>query len=123
MKKTQNTANTNQKSKLQSTTEKLSAGDRPKINLELRRANRQLETEKLLSLLRSETPNFFEIAEVVGKWVWIHPKAILVLPPSFCFLTKSLLHNPLDFPAVFAPIFTESNSAHKADWHIAESQR
>jgi hypothetical protein len=26
------------------------------------RANRQMETEKLLSLLRSETPNFFEIA-------------------------------------------------------------
>ncbi len=22
-------------------------------------------------LLRSETPNFFELAEVVGKWVWI----------------------------------------------------
>ena len=30
-----------------------------------------METEKLLSLLRSETPNFFDIAEVVGKWVWI----------------------------------------------------
>jgi len=59
--------------KAQSRPEQLSTstGNRPKINLELRRANRQLETEKLLSLLRSETPNFFDIAEVVGKWVWI----------------------------------------------------
>ena len=61
----------NQKSELQSRPEQLSTGDRPKINLELRRANRKLETEKLLALLRSETPNFFELAEVVGKWVWI----------------------------------------------------
>jgi hypothetical protein len=59
--------------KAQSRPEQLSTstGNRPKINLELRRANRQLETEKLLSLLRSETPNFFDVAEVVGKWVWI----------------------------------------------------
>ena len=64
----------NQKSELQSRPEQLSTstGDRPKINLELRRANRKLETEKLLALLRSETPDFFELAEVVGKWVWIH---------------------------------------------------
>jgi hypothetical protein len=27
--------------------------------------------KKLLSLLRSETPRFFELAEVVGKQVWI----------------------------------------------------
>ena len=54
--------------KAQSRPEQLSTstGNRPKINLELRRANRQLETEKLLLLLRSETPNFFDIAEVVG---------------------------------------------------------
>ena len=59
--------------KAQSRPEQLSTstGNRPKINLELRRANRQMETEKLLELLRSETPNFFELAEVVGKWVWI----------------------------------------------------
>ena len=57
--------------KAQSRPEQLSTGDRPKINMELRRANRKLETEKLLALLRSETPNFFDVAEVVGKWVWI----------------------------------------------------
>ena len=45
--------------------------NRAKINLALRRANRKLETEKLLALLRSKSPSFFELAEVVGKWVWI----------------------------------------------------
>lgn len=61
------------KSELKNRPEQLSTstGNRPKINLELRRANRKLETEKLLALLRSEKPNFFELAEVVGKWVWI----------------------------------------------------
>ena len=50
---------------------KQTAVNRPKIDLALRRTNRKLETEKLLALLRSETPTFFELAEVVGKWVWI----------------------------------------------------
>lgn len=45
--------------------------ERPKIDLALRRANRALDTEKLLALLKSETPKFFAVAEVVGKWVWI----------------------------------------------------
>ena len=62
--------NKNQK-KAQSRPEQLSTENRPKIDMQLRRANRALETEKLLSLLRSKTPSFFEIAEVVGKWVWI----------------------------------------------------
>jgi hypothetical protein len=44
---------------------------RPEIDFDLRRANRALETEKLLALLRSDAPRFFEVAEVVGKWVWI----------------------------------------------------
>jgi hypothetical protein len=43
----------------------------PKIDFTLRYANRALNTENLLALLRRETPNFFELAEVVGKWVWI----------------------------------------------------
>jgi hypothetical protein len=46
--------------------------NRPQINLALRRMNRKLETDKLLVLLRNQTPKFFELAEVVGKWVWIH---------------------------------------------------
>jgi len=63
--------NQNQKSGLSNRPEQLSTENRPKIDMELRRANRQLETEKLLALLRTETPNFFDVAEVVGKWVWI----------------------------------------------------
>jgi hypothetical protein len=59
------------KSGLQNRPEQLSTESKPQINLELRRANRQLKTEKLLALLQSQTPNFFELAEVVGKWVWI----------------------------------------------------
>ena len=63
----------NQKSELQSRPEQLKPmhGRQTKNQHQLRRANRKLETEKLLALLRSETPNFFELAEVVGKWVWI----------------------------------------------------
>jgi hypothetical protein len=71
MKTTTQNTNKNQKSGLSNRPEQLSTGDRPKINLALRRTNRALETEKLLALLRTETPNFFAVAEVVGKWVWI----------------------------------------------------
>lgn len=41
------------------------------IDLERRRANRQLSSDKLIALLRAETPRFFEVAEVVGRWVWV----------------------------------------------------
>jgi len=41
------------------------------IDFALRRVNRALNTEKLLALLHDKAPHFFEIAEVVGKWVWI----------------------------------------------------
>ena len=44
---------------------------RAKINIARRQANRALNTDRLLALLRRETPKFFELAEVVGKWVWI----------------------------------------------------
>ena len=65
------TKSQNQKSGLKSRPEQLNTKQLPKIDLALRRANRALNTEKLLALLHSETPNFFQIAEVVGKWVWI----------------------------------------------------
>jgi len=56
----------------QSSTEgKPKADARPKIDLKQRQANRKLETEKLLALLQKDAPRFFELAEVVGKWVWI----------------------------------------------------
>jgi len=65
------TAKKNQKTGLSSRSEQLSTENRPEIDFALRRANRALETEKLLALLRSDAPRFFEVAEVVGKWVWI----------------------------------------------------
>ena len=43
----------------------------PRISLKLRRENRALPTEKVLNLLHTEAPRFWELAEVVGKWVWI----------------------------------------------------
>ena len=48
-----------------------SSTERPEIDFGKRSANRSLNTDKLLALLRSEAPRFFELAEVVGKWVWI----------------------------------------------------
>ena len=71
MKTSAQKSNKNQKSALKNQPEQSSAESRPQINLALRRENRKLETEKLLALLQSETPSFFELAEVVGKWVWI----------------------------------------------------
>ena len=43
----------------------------PKIDLELRNQNRALPIESLLDLIRKEAPDFWNVAEVVGKWVWI----------------------------------------------------
>jgi hypothetical protein len=61
----------NTKSGLLSRPEPLSSANRKPIDFGRRRANRSLETARLLALLESETPKFFELAEVVGKWVWI----------------------------------------------------
>ena len=44
---------------------------RPRIDMARRQENRQLGTDQLLDLLRSEAPRFYELAEVVGKWVWV----------------------------------------------------
>lgn len=43
----------------------------PEINRELRRACRALRTRDLVTLLAQEHTDFFELAEVVGRWVWI----------------------------------------------------
>jgi len=59
------------RSRLKSRPEQLNTKPLPKIDWASRRANRALNTQKLLALLRRETPRLFEIAEVVGKWVWI----------------------------------------------------
>ena len=44
---------------------------RPRIDMAKRTANRQLATRDLLALLRSEAPSLYEIAQVVGTWVWV----------------------------------------------------
>jgi hypothetical protein len=41
------------------------------VDFDLRRANRCLPTDKVLQMLQEEAPRFYELAEVVGKWVWI----------------------------------------------------
>ena len=41
------------------------------LDYEKRREYRTLPTESVLSLLRTEAPRFFELAEIVGNWVWI----------------------------------------------------
>ena len=43
----------------------------PPINFARRRANRELTTERVLLLLQQEAPRFLELAQVVGKWIWI----------------------------------------------------
>ena len=43
----------------------------PRIDYARRQANRELPTDQLLALLRREAPHFYDLAEVVGKWVWI----------------------------------------------------
>ena len=65
--------NTDKKTKsgLKNHPEPLSTASERQIDFRRRTANRSLDTEKLLALLERETPNFFELAEVVGKWVWI----------------------------------------------------
>src|SRR5258708_36585262 len=41
------------------------------LDYDKRREYRNLPKENLLSLLRAEAPRFFELAEIVGNWVWI----------------------------------------------------
>jgi hypothetical protein len=61
------------KSELESRSEQLSTKRTglAKINFSRRRVNRSLDRETLLAVLRGSAPQFFELAEVVGKWVWI----------------------------------------------------
>jgi hypothetical protein len=64
--------NTNS-SEFKSRSEQLSTGKAglAQINFARRRVNRSLDTETLLAVLRGSAPRFFELAEVVGSWVWI----------------------------------------------------
>ena len=41
------------------------------IDAEARKANRTLPTEKVLALLQQQDRRLWELAEVVGKWIWV----------------------------------------------------
>ena len=43
----------------------------PYVNFKQRDENRALATEKVLDLLRQWLPKAYDLAEVVGKWVWV----------------------------------------------------
>jgi hypothetical protein len=43
----------------------------PYVNFKQREENRALSTEKVLDLLRQWLPAAYDLAEVVGKWVWV----------------------------------------------------
>ncbi len=87
----QNKAEKKNKSELQSRSEQLSGNNnsqtattpeqqpttapqktvRPYVNFEERDRNRQLPVDKVLETLRQWMPRAYELAEVVGKWIWI----------------------------------------------------
>ena len=41
------------------------------IDSEARMKNRTMPTDKVLALLHTVNPDLFNLAEVVGKWVWV----------------------------------------------------
>jgi hypothetical protein len=43
----------------------------PYVNYQQREENRALATEKVLDLLRQWLPAAYDLAEIVGKWVWV----------------------------------------------------
>jgi len=47
------------------------ADTRLPIDTDARKRNRSLPTEKVLNLLQTGSPDLFNLAEVVGKWVWV----------------------------------------------------
>jgi hypothetical protein len=77
------TNNKNQKSsELKSRPEQLSTGEtedqgqgirkgKPFVNFKEREANRQMPTDRVLAALRRWMPRQYELAQVVGEWVWI----------------------------------------------------
>ena len=48
-----------------------SSDTRPRIDMAKRDTNRQLGTQALLALLRSQAPELYDLAQIVGKWVWV----------------------------------------------------
>ena len=63
-KQTDQTINTNAAVPVQS-------GPRAYVNFKLRDQNRMLAPEAVCDLLRQHAPELFDLAEIVGEWVWI----------------------------------------------------
>jgi hypothetical protein len=61
----------NSVSELQNRTAQRIGNKLQRIDFNRRHRNRALRTESLLHLIRREAPEFWELAEVVGRWVWI----------------------------------------------------
>jgi hypothetical protein len=40
--------------------------------IETRRANRELPKEVVLNFIKSELPQQYEMAEIVGRWIWLN---------------------------------------------------
>jgi hypothetical protein len=49
----------------------LAKDNRLPIDSEARKKNRTLPTTKVLELLKTSNPGLFNLAEVVGKWIWV----------------------------------------------------
>jgi len=62
---------TNFDSRLQNRTAQRNSEQLPRIDFRQRFYNRGLSTARVLDMLYHETPRFWELCEVVGKWVWI----------------------------------------------------
>jgi hypothetical protein len=54
-----------------STAATVKTDERLPIDTEARKQNRTLPTEKVLALLQQQDRRLWEMAEVVGKWVWV----------------------------------------------------
>ena len=63
--------NTNSDSRLQNRTAQRNSEQLHRIDFRQRFYNRGLSTAKVLDMLYHETPRFWELCQVVGKWVWI----------------------------------------------------
>jgi hypothetical protein len=62
---------TNSDSRLQNRTAQRNSETLHRIDFRQRFFNRGLPTDKVLDMLYHETPRFWELCQVVGKWVWI----------------------------------------------------
>ena len=58
-------------------------GNLPPIDTEARKKNRTLPTPKVLELLKTSNPGLFNLAEVVGKWVWVTSSRTIASALSF----------------------------------------